>query len=163
VRGFARVSPGTSSPDTRSIDEWWQRWFSREHDPSGLRAESNVLRYRPLDGVVVRHDAPAGSPGATEIRETLGRASDLTGTPAMWSGADEPEHALAARLADTGAERLRIIGGCSDALLVAAHRAGIAVDTTPVTGHGRVELPCWLKEQAVSRTMHRHGRLLDGR
>jgi hypothetical protein len=28
-----------------------------------------------------------------------------------------------------------------------------------VTGHGRVELPRWLREQALSLTQHRHGRV----
>ncbi len=44
--------------------------------------------------------------------------------------------------------------------LDAAHRHGIAVDQAPITGIGAVELPHWLLEQSVSRTMHRYGRLL---
>jgi RHH-type transcriptional regulator, proline utilization regulon repressor / proline dehydrogenase / delta 1-pyrroline-5-carboxylate dehydrogenase len=158
VRSFADVGRGRWRPDPTSIEHWWRTWFSREHDPTGLRAESNVLRYRPLDGVVVRHDA--GDAGDGIALATLRRAAELTGTPVTWSGPDESEEALVRRLASSGAERLRVVAPCGDGLLAAAHAAGVAVDTTPVTGHGRIELPCWLKEQAVSRTMHRHGRLV---
>ena len=41
----------------------------------------------------------------------------------------------------------------------AAHEQNIAVDDTAVTHDGRVELPCWVREQAISRTVHRHGRI----
>jgi hypothetical protein len=36
----------------------------------------------------------------------------------------------------------------------------VVVDTSPFVDDGRVELPRWLLEQSVSRTMHRYGRLL---
>jgi RHH-type transcriptional regulator, proline utilization regulon repressor / proline dehydrogenase / delta 1-pyrroline-5-carboxylate dehydrogenase len=41
----------------------------------------------------------------------------------------------------------------------ACHRAEVAIDETAITHHGRVELPCWLREQSISRTLHRHGRI----
>jgi hypothetical protein len=34
------------------------------------------------------------------------------------------------------------------------------VDRHPVSDVGEAELPHWLKEQAISVTRHRHGRLL---
>lgn len=138
-----------------SVDQWWDSWFSREHDAAGLLAESNVLRYRPLRGVVVRHD---GHCDLTSLR----RAAALTGTPAVWSGPEETDAALSTRLRQLGAERLRLVGAeASDDLLRTAHAAGIAVDRTAVTGHGQVELARWLREQAVSRTRHRHGHVAD--
>jgi RHH-type proline utilization regulon transcriptional repressor/proline dehydrogenase/delta 1-pyrroline-5-carboxylate dehydrogenase len=71
----------------------------------------------------------------------------------------ESDGALARRIGGSGAERLRLLAPCEDRLRAACHGAGIAVDETPATHHGRVELPCWLREQAVSRTLHRHGRI----
>ena len=59
----------------------------------------------------------------------------------------------------SGAERLRLLAPCDDGVRAACHEADIAIDETPVTHHGRVELPCWLREQAISRTLHRHGRV----
>jgi RHH-type proline utilization regulon transcriptional repressor/proline dehydrogenase/delta 1-pyrroline-5-carboxylate dehydrogenase len=71
----------------------------------------------------------------------------------------EDDTALAARLGSSGAARLRLLAPVGDAVLVACHHAGIAVDRTPVTHDGRVELPCWLREQSISWTLHRHGRI----
>jgi RHH-type proline utilization regulon transcriptional repressor/proline dehydrogenase/delta 1-pyrroline-5-carboxylate dehydrogenase len=150
VLGLTRpVARGVVPAD--SLPAWWRSWYGCEHDPSGLRAESNVLRYRPLRGVVVRHDG-GGRLGSLE------QAAALTGTPVVWSGPEEPEAALAARLGSLRVERLRLVGVAPGAeLLRAAHAAGVAVDRTPVTGHGRVELGRWLAEQSVSITRHRHG------
>ncbi|QIK85037.1 aldehyde dehydrogenase family protein [Sanguibacter sp. HDW7] len=44
---------------------WWRERFSREHDPSGLTVESNVLRYRPVPHATVRV-----GPGAHEVEVT---------------------------------------------------------------------------------------------
>ncbi len=54
---------------------------------------------------------------------------------------------------------MRALAPLSDATLAACHDAGVAVDRTAVTHDGRVELPCWLREQAISWTVHRHGRV----
>jgi RHH-type proline utilization regulon transcriptional repressor/proline dehydrogenase/delta 1-pyrroline-5-carboxylate dehydrogenase len=49
----------------------------------------------------------------------------------------------------------------NDAVLRAAHFAGVTIDDSPVTGIGRIDLLRFLKEQAISRSMHRYGRLLS--
>lgn len=142
----------------------WERQFGVEADRSALRAEANLLRYRPVSGVVVR--AGAGT-SAGDI-ESLRAAARVAGVRVQVSGpagcgapvdVTESEPELAARLGAAGVERLRLLGEAGDELLAAAHAAGVAVDDTAVTHDGRVELPCWLKEQAISRTLHRHGRL----
>ncbi|MFM9049599.1 MAG: bifunctional proline dehydrogenase/L-glutamate gamma-semialdehyde dehydrogenase [Actinomycetota bacterium] len=136
----------------------WQERFGVESDPSGLRSERNVLRYRPLDGVVVRLDDTVSE----EAREILEAATVVSGTPVVWSLVSQESDAdLAGRLSSLGVERLRLLAPASADLLRAAHSAGIAVDTGVVTDEGATELPHWLKEQSVSITRHRHGRLLD--
>jgi RHH-type proline utilization regulon transcriptional repressor/proline dehydrogenase/delta 1-pyrroline-5-carboxylate dehydrogenase len=55
--------------------------------------------------------------------------------------------------------RLRVLAPISDAVARACRDADVMIDDTAVTGHGRVELPRWLHEQAISRTLHRHGRV----
>jgi hypothetical protein len=57
-------------------------------------------------------------------------------------------------------ERVRVLGPANEDVLTAAHSATIAVDTAPLTSDGELELTHWVKEQAVSITRHRHGRLL---
>ena len=151
-RGSLDVSAARASLSTA-----WRDYYAVEHDPSGLRSESNVLRYLPVPGVVVRlaEDAPAGS------AEILAAAAAIAGVPVTWSiAADESDADLAARLPGIRAERLRVIGTADSALLAAAHATGLAIDRSPVTDDGHLELAHWVREQAVSRTMHRHGRLL---
>ena len=141
-----------------SFAKAWRERFGIESDPSGLRSERNILRYRPLDGVIVRMD----DNGGRDEREILQAATVTSGTPVTWSlTSQESDETLAARLGSMRIERLRLLAPASDALLRAAHAAGIAVVAAPVTDEGETELPHWLKEQSVSITRHRHGRLLD--
>ena len=100
--------------------------------------------------------ATVGTP-ADDIA-ALRAAADVTGV-AMTVSVDESDDELASRIGSTDTERLRALLPVSDVLRSACHDAGIAIDSTPVTHHGRVELPCWLREQAISWTRHRHGRV----
>ena len=136
----------------------WMQYYRLEHDPSGLRSERNILRFRPLDRVIIRFD---GDPTTKQI---MSQAAELTGVSVMWSDAtSQSEEALIAALANQpGETRIRLLVPASPELLRAAHQAGIAVDRSPVTNEGMIELGRWLKEQAVSQTMHRYGRLISG-
>jgi RHH-type proline utilization regulon transcriptional repressor/proline dehydrogenase/delta 1-pyrroline-5-carboxylate dehydrogenase len=129
-----------------------------------LQAESNVLRYHPVAGVIVRVGMGTGSADVASVRAAAGVAGvriEVSGPPGSGDTMDvvESDEVLARRIGGTGVERLRLLAPGDDALRGACHEAGVAVDETPVTHHGRVELPCWLREQAVSRTLHRHGRI----
>jgi RHH-type proline utilization regulon transcriptional repressor/proline dehydrogenase/delta 1-pyrroline-5-carboxylate dehydrogenase len=124
-------------------------------DLAGLRAEQNVHRYRNLTKVVVR---AVPSTSAAEL-DFVARAADMTGVAVEVAGADHPDDALAGRLPATGAQRLRALGPIGDVLARACHRAGITIDDTPLTPCARVELPRWMHEQSISRTLHRHGHL----
>ena len=135
----------------------WEEYFSLEHDPTGLACESNALRYRPVDLVIARL-ADADSQEAFLIRE----AARITGTPVMISTpATESDEALAARItASAGDVRLRALVRVPDLVRRACHGAGVAVDDAAITGVGRLDLQHFLKEQSISRTMHRYGRLI---
>jgi RHH-type proline utilization regulon transcriptional repressor/proline dehydrogenase/delta 1-pyrroline-5-carboxylate dehydrogenase len=115
------------------------------HDATGLTYEANILRYRPLPrGVCVHGDL-------TETERAIAeRASARSGTRAVFT-TDEPA---------LDVDRLRIPHGAADDVLRAAHAAGVVVDDQPITGDGRVELLRWLREQAISRTLHRFGNLV---
>ncbi|MET0149664.1 MAG: bifunctional proline dehydrogenase/L-glutamate gamma-semialdehyde dehydrogenase [Acidimicrobiales bacterium] len=141
----------------RSFGGAWAEEFSAEHDPTGLAAEANVLRYRPLAGVLVRVDPSTGQDELAIARmaaETCGVAMSIS------SSVDEPDAVLAERLADAGVTKLRLLTQAADELWASAHRAGIVVDDSPVVDHGRIELLRWVREQAVSRTRHRYGNLI---
>jgi RHH-type transcriptional regulator, proline utilization regulon repressor / proline dehydrogenase / delta 1-pyrroline-5-carboxylate dehydrogenase len=137
---------------------WWQSVYGIGHDPSGLFCESNVLRYRPLPRVALRI-----GPGADEAAVERVRHAALTcGVPLVESHhATESEEALAARLGTLGVERVRVVGAVGEALRRAAPRARIHVDADPVTADGGVELRRYLREQVVTRTLHRFGNLVQ--
>ena len=135
----------------------WNSYFSREHDPTGLACESNVLRYVPVDHVIVR--TPKMDCAAVDL---LKRAAALTGASVEFSTPHtETDTQLAARISCLRGEvRLRILESVNDDVLASAHAAGVTVDDSPVTGVGRIDLVGFLKEQSISQTMHRYGRLI---
>ena len=142
---------------TDAFAAWAERELLSERDPSGLAAECNIQRYRRLPGgIVVRIDVDA--PGS--VRELATAAARATGTCLVISEAtNETDEHFAGRLATLGIDRLRCVGTTTDAIRSAAHAAGIALDERPLHPHPDVELPRWLREQALSITMHRHGHL----
>ena len=144
----------------RSIADYqrtWSEYFTVEHDPTGLACESNVLRYRPLDLVIVRINDNANA-----VADLLRAAAQIAGVAIEFSTPDrESDDQLAARLStQIGEVRLRLLTKTNDDVFKAAHTAGVTIDESIVTGIGRLDLLRFVKEQAISRTMHRYGRLI---
>jgi RHH-type proline utilization regulon transcriptional repressor/proline dehydrogenase/delta 1-pyrroline-5-carboxylate dehydrogenase len=140
----------------QSFDMWWNDRFSIEHDPSALVSERNVLRYRPLDGVVLRIDGDT-DPG--DIAVARAAASRCGVRLTISDATNESELLLRDRLASLSVERIRTLVTVSEEMRMFLLDRSIGLDTSPITSHGRVELSRWTKEQAVSETTHRHGRL----
>ena len=69
----------------------------------------------------------------------------------------EDPAALVARLPAAGADKLRLIGSAGADLRLAALDAGVWVDDVAVVGAPALEALRWVREQAVSETLHRHG------
>jgi RHH-type proline utilization regulon transcriptional repressor/proline dehydrogenase/delta 1-pyrroline-5-carboxylate dehydrogenase len=133
----------------------WREHFSREHDPSGLRCESNIFRYRPCRGVILRLERQD-----TMVLDLARLAAQTCGVPLQVSFADEEtEEQLAARLPALArnAEFLRTVRRPSDPLLRAAHDAGLNWIDAPFVAEGRIEFTRWLREQSISETRHRYG------
>jgi RHH-type proline utilization regulon transcriptional repressor/proline dehydrogenase/delta 1-pyrroline-5-carboxylate dehydrogenase len=159
--GQSESANGQIADTERAIADYrrvWNEYFSLEHDPTGLACESNVLRYRPLDLVIARVNS-LDNDDVTLLKA----ASQVTGTPIEFSTPDaESDAALAARLSCLAGEvRLRVLTPTNDDVLRAAHTAGVSVDDSPITGVGRLDVLRLLKEQAISQTMHRYGRLIS--
>ncbi|MCU1503773.1 MAG: putA, partial [Ilumatobacteraceae bacterium] len=168
VAGFVRP-PVVEIDPARAAESYAAAWaseFGVEHDPSGVRSEANVLRYRPLRHVVVRvgDDTPAGA------LEAAGVAAARCGVRLTVSEPDESIDTLVARLPEIRPERLRLITTSAsgephgprdvlDGLRRACHALDIAVDATPISADGRFELVHWVREQTVSITRHRYGRI----
>jgi RHH-type proline utilization regulon transcriptional repressor/proline dehydrogenase/delta 1-pyrroline-5-carboxylate dehydrogenase len=155
VRNFLRLrDAGTFENDCRAA---WEDHFAVAHDPSGLRAESNVFRYRPCRGVILRLDAH----DLTAIARAR-LASEITGTPLTISlRTEEGDAQFIARLPALAAraEFFRTVSVPCDEVLRAAHDAGLNWIHAPLLACGRIELTRWMREQSVTETRHRHGLL----
>ncbi len=147
-----------ASAAARSYDAWWTAWFGIDHDPSGLRSERNVLRHRSLEGVVLRVDP---STPAAQIAAARAAAARCGTTLIVSNAGTESEDTLRTRLGARGVERVRALVPVSDEMRLWLLEHTIGLDTAPVAAHGRVELARWLKEQAISETTHRYGRLTE--
>ena len=136
-----------------SFDEAWRTTFAVDHDPSGLRAERNVLRYHPLDTVAVRHGG--GHPGLLEL---LRLAAATTGVTLVESDSRaDTDESFADRC--SGVDRVRLLVALSSPARAVLHEHNVPIDDAPPVSAGSVELRRWVREQTISQTMHRHGRL----
>ncbi|WP_242623165.1 proline dehydrogenase family protein [Pseudonocardia sediminis] len=140
----------------------WRDEFSLEHDPTGLRAETNVFRYRPLPRLTVV--AGPDAPTVDVFRVVLAAACagvpvDLHGAPALdglpgvtvHGGVPDPEPG----------GRIRVVGTVPGGLRAACVDAGTSLLDAPVLTDGRREMLTVLREQAISRTRHRFGHIED--
>ena len=122
----------------------WRDEFGVEHDPTGIAAEANVFRYRPLPAL--RLVVGDGAAARDVLRVRL--AAACAGVDVLEVGPDvEPE----------AAERLRLVGTAPEALRRAAAEVGASLVDAPVLADGRRELLTVLREQAISVTRHRFG------
>lgn len=158
--------------------EAWADEFGTAKDVSGLSAERNIFRYRPLPVTVrlsegapladlartVAAGALAGSAltVSTAVELPAQLRSVLTGLDiTVTVESDAGWLASAARLAAAGklsGARIRLIGGDATALAEATEgRPDLAIYGHPVTEAGRIELLPFLHEQAISITAHRFG------
>jgi RHH-type transcriptional regulator, proline utilization regulon repressor / proline dehydrogenase / delta 1-pyrroline-5-carboxylate dehydrogenase len=142
-------------------------------DPSGLAAEANVLRYQPISDVLLRLSAvaPLDLDLALAAARAVGTAVTVSIDPADAQELDgvagdkgarpvvETETELAARLRPGLTTKLRLLGVPSAELRLAAHDAGLWVDDSPVVADAGLEALRWVREQAISETLHRHGNL----
>ncbi|HET8976657.1 MAG TPA: proline dehydrogenase family protein [Solirubrobacteraceae bacterium] len=146
---------------------------AREHmaprDETGLLAEANVFRYRPLHRVLLRagadiedRDVELALAAARAFTTTVTVSSPVPRTlPVDVTIEDEPS--LAQRLDRTGAEKLRLLGDAGAELRLAAHDSVLWLDDVPVVADPAREALRWAREQAISETRHRHGNITSRR
>jgi RHH-type transcriptional regulator, proline utilization regulon repressor / proline dehydrogenase / delta 1-pyrroline-5-carboxylate dehydrogenase len=147
--------------------------YARQHmtprDDTGLRAEANVFRYRPLHRVLLRASADADD---REIALALAAARAFGTTVTLSSPVPrnlviaatvEDEGRLAQRLDRTDVEKLRLLGEAGPDLRLAVYDSGVWLDDVAVVADPAREALRWVREQAVSETLHRHGNITDRR
>lgn len=160
VGQFARINDcGDDDASSRreGFHAAWSNHFALEHDQSGLAAEANILRYRPLERVEAR--ANTSDPKLAVLEE----AANVTGVSfAVSLTANETDTEFASRLADSEPrpDRVRLLCDLDAESLRILHTADIAIERSAPVSDPHIELQRWVKEQAISRTLHRHGRLV---
>lgn len=142
----------------QAFADWVATELDVEIDPTGLMAERNTQRFRSLPGGIALRIG--GGACERDVAVARAAAAALDVRMVQSDASDETESMFCQRLADLSIDRLRILGDVSDDVRRAAHLAGVAVDDSQPVGLASIELPRWLREQSISRTMHRHGRLI---
>ena len=153
-------------------DAYWEtEEFEIEHDPTGLRCEANIFRYRPFDHAWIRIGDEITDRDAARMvlaAEAAGMPYELTSQSQRAWFADlglkvtiETDEECAKRFTERPrvAELLRA-PDASPVLKREANLAGMRVARGPVVWDGRWEMPAWYREQAVTETLHRYGNLL---
>ncbi len=85
----------------------------------------------------------------------------MCGVPAeLTYEADESNEDFVKRLTGMRQQRVRVLGAVPTHVRRAAVEAGVHLADQPVTANGRLELLHYLREQAISRTLHRFGNLV---
>ena len=128
----------------------WDDHFSQEHDPTGLFCEANIFRYRPLSaiGVLASH-----GPEAVRIKE----AASVCGVAVVEPELGESDLDFVQRLLNKGVARIRVVASLSPEARTVANAGGMHIADSAVTASGRIELQHYVREQAISRTLHRFG------
>ena len=142
-------------------DRLWASEFAVEHDPSDLSVEANILRYRPVPLLTVRVGSGARPVEVERVRHAAATAGVRVTVSSVES---EPHETFAARVRDgwvTG--RIRVVGDAPGLREAAVTRLGeVTVLDAPVVASGARELLTVVREQAVSRTLHRFGHVPPG-
>ena len=137
---------------------WWENYYSVEHDPSNLFCEANILRYQPRANLIIRISSDANE---IEVQRVL---SAVNRTGVSYEVSNEKEisnNEFAESLSSSRFGRIRLIGTTTQPVRQAAIAAEIHLIDAPVTSSGRLELRWYLQEQAISRTLHRFGNLVN--
>ncbi|UNX54905.1 bifunctional proline dehydrogenase/L-glutamate gamma-semialdehyde dehydrogenase [Georgenia sp. TF02-10] len=162
----------------------WAEELGVEHDESGLAVEANVFRYRPapltvrtVPGAraaelfrVLLAAQRAGTPVRVSLDLATSAALKALDGPATRAGLrrlagvvdrGEDDAAFVRRVRAAAVDRIRVVGegSAADRLADELTSARTTVLTGPVLATGRREMLTVLREQAISRTLHRFGHL----
>jgi RHH-type proline utilization regulon transcriptional repressor/proline dehydrogenase/delta 1-pyrroline-5-carboxylate dehydrogenase len=145
-----------------------QDCFSGIAELAGLASETNELRYRPVrPGIIIRF----GDDVEDDDLRKASAAAELCGTPVRFSsnrtragfGASievENDATFAEALRANSQWRLRLLGTTEPEVVEQGARLGMTVLDEPMCSDGRLELVRWLREQAISRSLHRYGNVV---
>ncbi len=155
---------------------YWNCYFSKEHDPSKILGQDNILSYRPRKHFLVRMQISddlldlwrAIAAGVTvgcdlevSIEKPLSNSfSRLTGLPDLHvTIVQENEEQLIQRLSSHKIKQIRLFTSPSKQLEEAFAKNACHVKIAPMLANGRIELLNFLREVSLSYNYHRYGNL----
>lgn len=150
---------------------YWNHYFSKEHDPSLLIGEDNLLRYKPHERVVLRLQPNDPLLGCLQIIS----AAIFCGTSLEVNAEHFPLKLLKPlerikflqesnedfekRVISKSIKRIRFLSKPSEKLEKLLADAAINVHREPPLANGRIELLHFLREVSISYDYHRYGNL----
>lgn len=150
---------------------WEEREFNKEHDPTGLRCEANVFRYRAFNKSTIRIKSTHTDLEAARLilaAEAIGAPYEIScGNRRDWMDALKTEiiveniEGLLERFPSKSKTKdLLRAPGATVKLRTAAMEAGMRVADVDVIWNARLELPLWYREQSITQTLHRYGNIV---
>jgi len=156
---------------------YWNRCFSKEHDPSLVLGQDNLLCYLPHKQLELRADDNS-SPldtlrviaaaitcgthlqisGSADALKSLRQQRLFDNTPLI-RDVEETETQFIERVRKKEVKRVRFFAAPRGALQLALAEASVNVIVAPVLANGRVELCHYLREMSLSVDYHRYGNL----
>ena len=142
-------APSHDRVDAEGYRSAWES-MRRPVDETGLAAESNAFRYRPLGRVQLCRGSGVSD---DDVRRARAAAAVV--------GVDVVESDDAGAGGDV--DKIRMLGQVSPEFRAAAIESGVWTDDVPVAHEPSRELLRWVREQAVSESRHRHGNITGRR
>ena len=139
-------------------DYWWGNHYNIDQDPSGLFCEANILRYKPQPNLIVRISSDAKE---KEVERALSAINRCGATCTVSREEEISNSDFAASLSSYRFGRIRLLGSTTEEVRAAAIQAEVHLVDEPVTASGRLELRWYVREQAISWTLHRFGNLVN--
>ncbi len=151
VLQFAReVSADVSvSAALMSYQEAYSERYAREHDPSSLLGQDNILRYQPIDEVLL----VLGEGFAEEDAQLVRQAINLCGARHR-----EVMHDQARDISLEGIVRIRVLGEVGE---LPFDVGDLHVERSPVSRNGWLEMRKYVLEQSVCTDVHRYGHIAE--
>jgi RHH-type transcriptional regulator, proline utilization regulon repressor / proline dehydrogenase / delta 1-pyrroline-5-carboxylate dehydrogenase len=157
---------------------FWKFYFSKDHDPSQLVGQDNILRYKPHRQIAMRVQAednvtdvmriiaavlickaPLEISVASDKKSSIMQGKWQKKAPQILTVTETEEQFIARVIRKGKIKRIRLLSTPSVALQQAFAEAACQVILEPVLANGRIELLNYLREISISIDYHRYGNL----
>lgn len=154
---------------------FWKRYFRKEHDPSLILGQDNILKYVPHRKMSLRmqkNDTWIDILRIVAASVISGTSLEISGKGELFnllcmelksfsstSFIEETEQGFIAGLTEKAVKRVRLASTPSKELTLGMGQAACRVHSDSVLANGRIELLHYIREVSISRSYHRYGNL----